>query len=240
MAQHDHGLVSGRLAAEWRGLSAHPAPLPFELRLAITLHDFAWESIDLLPLFNPETRRPYDFVQHPLELKARFYTKGLDLLERIEPRVGLLCSMHYTAFIGTDGLEPFQRDERNRRARLKLLLGLTSKDDAMLNAQLHVLKLFDNLSLFICLMSPSALDKESFPWLDPSFFAQTHGGEPFDLQWLDDETLVADPFPFTRPVDLTIPYRELPATFPNADGLTNAWNDADTQQAHIRLQAKDD
>jgi len=236
IAQHDHGLLSGRLALRWRGLGDAAGPLPFELQLAIALHDVAWEPIDKQPRFNPTTKRPYDFIHHPMDEKAVFYTKGLDQISHIEPHAGLLCSMHYTRFIGTDGMTEFQNNERARRERLKAQLGLTSDDEAMLDAQLHVLKMFDHLSLFVCLMCPSALEKDSLSWLDPVLFAKTPAGESFDLQWRDDRTVIANPFGFDEPLELSIPYRDLDLQpFADGDALKRAWDSAKSDHCSVRL-----
>ena len=240
ITQHHHGLLSGRLAWQWRGVGSNRAALPFELQLAVTLHDVAWESVDRQARYNGDTQRPYEFVDHPLEDKDVFYREGLDWIERIEPCAGLLCSMHYTTFIGTDTLEAFQAGERDRRKRLKAQLALSAQDDDRLDAQLHFLKMFDNFSLFLCLMGPSAVEKERFPWLNPDFFATTPQGESFQLRWVNDQTVTVDPFPFAEPFDVCVPYRDLPAkSFANDKALQDAWKAAPTETMQFRLRPID-
>jgi hypothetical protein len=227
IAQHHHALVSGALAVAWCGVDTERTALAFEAILAITLHDLAWLKVDPMLLFDPGCGRPYDFVTYPLAEKLAYYCVGIDDITQISPYAGLLASLHYTTFKGTEGVESFQSQERVRQQQLKQHLGLAAEDEPQLQTHLHYLKLFDNISLFICLTPPSAA-KESRPsWLHPSLFAKTQKGKRFDLTWQDDHHLVVHPFPFREPVHLHIPYHDLMATsYATAEALQTAWDES--------------
>ncbi|RMF83883.1 MAG: DUF3891 family protein [Nitrospinota bacterium] len=224
ITQHHHALLSGELAAAWQGFPGQGVRLPLVLILATALHDLAWQPMDRSPLLDPASGRPHSFVTYPLEEKLRHYREGIAAMSRIHPYVGLLGSLHYTTFRGTEGLEAFQARERQRREHLKEQLGLTAREEALLQIHLRYLKLFDYFSLFICLTPPPATKASHPSWLQPSHFAQDPGGHRFHLIWQDENHLVVDPFPFPDVLPLRIPYRDLPdTTYTSAPALQAAW-----------------
>ncbi len=238
--QHHHALLSGTLASAWCGIPPEIAPLPFAVIFAIALHDLAWLDVDQTPLFDPQSGQPYPFTTYPLATKLAHYQKGIDHITRIDPYAGLLASLHYTTFKGTEGLEPFQGQECRRQERLKQQLALTSEDEPRIKTDLHYLKLFDNFSLFICLTPPSASEASQPSWLQPAIFAKTPQGKRFNIVWQDDYHIMVDPFPFREVVQVTIPYHDLPATtFASAQALQTAWEQAAQSFWSVTLQPVD-
>lgn len=247
IAQHDHGLAAGRLAHAWRGVPVRAEgsgaaegglgpgargapgaePLPFELVLAVALHDFGWRAADAVPRFDPASGRPYDFVSYPLHRKVDLYVRAIDELEGVDLYVALLVSLHYTTFAGTADVASFQADQARRRERLKRALGLGPEDEARVHAHLRYLKLFDNLSLFMCLTPPPAEAVAQPPWVNASMLADVPHGPPLRPHWRDADHLVLEPFPFEAPIPLRIPCRDLDApSYPDARALELAWSRA--------------
>lgn len=206
--QHDHALVSGELAAAWTGPGREPEPLSFDLVLATTIHDLAWIELDARPRVHPEMGRPLAFHEFPVSEKVAAYRRGLDRASRIHPYAGLLGSLHYASFPDVADQEEFQTAERGRRSRLRRELQLGPDDDARVERDLEFLRLFDSISIFLCLTPPSADSGAQPPWVEGVRHAEVPGGGTVHFTWVDDEVIHVDPFPFRGTLELRLPYRE--------------------------------
>lgn len=225
--QHEHALVSGGLAAAWRGLGREPEWLSFELVLATALHDLAWRELDAQPRLDPDTGRPCPFHAFPLEEKLAAYRRGLDRLGRIHPYAGLLGSLHYTSFPEAGEAGAFQEAERERRERLRSVLDFGPEEEAGLRRDLGFLQLFDSLSIFLCLGPPSADVSAQPAWVEEAHHLVVPGDGAFHLTWADDDVVHADPFPFRETVDLRLSYREVDGSgFASQRELRRAWEAA--------------
>lgn len=236
--QHDHALVSGELAAAWRGLDREPEPLPFAVVLATALHDLAWLKLDGEPRLDPETGRPFAFHEFPLEEKLEAYRRGLDGVDRIHPYAALLGSLHYTSFPDVAAAEEFVLSEERRRRELQSRLRLAAEDEWLLGRQLGFLRLFDTLSIFLCLAPPSASLEGQPSWVNGARHLDVPGGGAFHLTWVDDEVVHADPFPFHDTLELRLPYRELPpGPFEGQEALRRAWEDAPERVCWVEVRS---
>lgn len=234
--QHDHALASGGLAHEWTGLDrgGDRAPLSLDAVLAVALHDFAWSRTDRLPRLDPDTGSALGFEEHPKEERVAFYSAGLDEAERIHPYSALLGSLHYGGFVAARAYPAFTAGERARQARLRGELSLGPEADARIESDRLHLRLFDNLSLFVCLTNPSS--RKPPAWLAPERVGVTPDGERIRLRWKDDGILLVDPFPFRAPVELRVPCRDLPATrFESEEDLRAAWKTAPATAHRVTL-----
>lgn len=224
--QHHHALASGELAAAWIGPTRDPSPLPFALILAVALHDLAWLPIDARPRLDPESGRPVPFHRFPAPEKARAYARGLDRLCALHPYGGLLGSLHYASFPDVAEEEAFQSAERERRRRLRAELAAGVRDERV-RRDLAFLRLFDRLSLFLCLTPPSADPRGRPEWVASARHTAVPGGEIVHFTWVDEEVVHADPFPFRGRVELRLPYRELGGgPFAGQEELEEAWEAA--------------
>lgn len=225
--QHHHALVSGELAAAWRGISREPASLPFDVVLATALHDVAWRKLDREPRLNPETGRPFAFHEYPLEEKLAAYRRGLDEVARIHPYAALLGSLHYASFPDARSAEEFQVAEMKRRAALERELEIGPEERSVVDGHLAFLQLFDSLSIFLCLTPPSASTEEQPAWVEGARHLKVPAGGTFHLTWADDEVVHVDPFPFRETLELRLPYRELgEGLFGSPRELRRAWKEA--------------
>jgi hypothetical protein len=198
--QHDHGLASGELAAHWAGeIEPREAVL-----YAIANHDLAWEELDGEVLWNPETGKPYSFTSYPLRPKLEAYRRGLDRIQEREPYAACLCSMHYRGLEGDRKTPPspaFQRAEEERQESIKR--GLSERELGELERNFRLLRLCDELSLFVCLNEPGEhalpFGSEVFEFAGKRMRPVWHGSPK-------EPALSLDPNPFTGPFDLRVPY----------------------------------
>ena len=233
--QNDHGLLSGRLAYEWWGLDDEPSPLPFELILATSIHDTAWIRADSEPTWNPDTGRPFDSLDLPLERRLPMYWEGLEILAGIDPYTALLASKHYATLGGMVTVEEFQERESQRQTSLEGALGLSKRAMATVESQLSYLRMFDLLSYHLCLAAPSG--SEELPsWLSSQEIGKTPAGTEFTIAWRDDNRVVVTPFPFRQLFHIELPYRELAgARFDSQEELSKAWANAELQYWPVEI-----
>jgi hypothetical protein len=209
--QHAHGLICGPMAQSWRGPGAGAGPPPFEATVAIGLHDYAWREADARPEWNPATGLPHDFLDYPHERRLELYQRGIDALEAIHPYVAELVSRHYTSFELMARHAEYQADEAARRKRLAARRPPALAEPEREAHDVALLKLFDTLSLYVCLAAPSARPETLPSWLEPGGWARFPDGATFSLEWRGDDTLSVDPFPWAAPLVLTLPWRDLDA-----------------------------
>ncbi|MDR6226145.1 DUF3891 family protein [Desmospora profundinema] len=196
--QHDHGWVSGDFAEHWK---ERP---PSSVRFAIRYHDVGWESLDRTTTWNPESGRPFTFVDHPMQEKIVAYRKGVDWVEERDSYAACLCSRHYASFFekATDEMAiRFLQDEQKRQERLERKMDKETR--SRLAPDLALLKLCDDLSLFLCFNPPG---ENRHPWYRDGFHYQ---GQRFYPHWEESHTLRLDPNPFSASFTVRIPYERL-------------------------------
>jgi hypothetical protein len=234
--QHDHGILSGEFASRWRGFAPEPAPLPFDLVLAIALHDYPWIETDEEPVPDPDTGLPHDFLTFPPADRYRMYDEGLDALEHVHAGAALLAGMHYGAFVDRPEFEWFRKRQQARSGRLADELSLSPEEREGLDRRYRFLMLFDDLSLFVCLTPPGVEEGSKPDWLAPDRIAVSPDGERFGLEWVSENELRVNPFPFEEPFEVRIPYRELPpGPYAEAAALSRAWRTAGPSVWRVRV-----
>jgi hypothetical protein len=193
--QHEHGLISGEFARRWA-----ERPRPMEPTLyAIANHDIGWQALDESVGWNEETGKPYSFTDYPIKPRLQAYEEGLNFLEAQSPYAACLCSMHYTALVGDSEPEArFRESEAGRQRKIKD--AMTGEELGNLEHNLRLLRLCDDMSLFVCLNEPGRNDH---PWYRNGFKFE---GAKFEPVWEDRRTLRLDPNPFLEPFEFAIPY----------------------------------
>jgi hypothetical protein len=140
----------------------------------------------------------------PLKDRRRIYQSSIDDAERMSAYAGLLVSTHFSAFLSAEAAPEFVAAEDARRARLSQ--DVEHEAGARLEADYAVLKALDLLSLAGGLTPPGS-DKESWPrWLVGVILIDSAETE---LRWRDEQTLVVDPFPLRREVQVSLPFVEV-------------------------------
>lgn len=224
--QHDHGLLSGEMAAAWKG-SLGSSEWDRVVILATSLHDLGWRELDERPRWNPETGRPHDFLDFPAEEKYQAASEGIDRIEELHPYAAVLVSLHYASFGSPGRPSDFEEDEEDRRVELLDSLEDDAPGPRQIQADLQALRLFDNLSLFLCLTPPGADPSSAPSWLTPDLLrlpswaasavsaeddapgtsglgsgtgtgeaSRDREGVALHLEWRDEESVILDPYPF--------------------------------------------
>ena len=199
--QHEHGLVSGKLARRWA-----EKPVPLEPTLfAVENHDVAWRVPDREVLWNQDSGRPYSFLDYPLAPKLAAQRRGIDAVEGHHPYAGCLCSMHYARFmVGSEdpAAVGFVEGETARQERLRR--GMSRVDLDNLERNFRFLRLCDGLSLYLFLYGPG---EDGYPPPTPDGFELD--GTRYKISWQDESAVRLDPFPLTEPFDVSVSYREV-------------------------------
>lgn len=236
--QQDHAQISGALAHVWRPASG--GPLPYRLVWATGVHDAAWTELDRRPIRDPETGRPRDFHRLPLARKLGPYRRGIARIAELDPYAGLQVSRHYCSFLDGAGAdtEDFLENERERRARLRRRLPERLRRDSLLDRELGYLKLFDTLSLYVCLAAPGLDDGTRPGWLVPGDRLETPAGRELSLRWRSETELVLEPGGLGAGAVLRVPYRELPGPPGSQEELEAGWREAETEHLEVRLASE--
>ena len=239
--QQDHAQLSGALAHAWRDTDGQP--LPYRVVWATGVHDAAWTRLDRRPILDPGSGRPYDFHRLPLSRKLGPYREGIGRVAGLDSYAGLQVSRHYCSFLDPGGdagdeVEAFLGEERGRRTVLRRRLPARLRGDALLARELAYLKLFDTLSLYVCLSGPG-LDPSTRPgWLVPEDEVETPSGRRVELAWRSEDELVLAPAPLRGDLELRVPYRELPVFHGSQEAVEESWRQAETEHRTVRVRGR--
>jgi Protein of unknown function (DUF3891) len=145
IGQPAHAWVSGQLAAAW-----DPPPDP-EVLLAASQHDQGMAAWDAEPQLNPDTGRPYSFLEMPLETHLRLWSQAPRLALSQSRRAALLVSMHgatlYARRAGTPAVDRYLDGQRALQEHLRESLGM--EEEEALREQ-RLLAAWDWMSLVLC------------------------------------------------------------------------------------------
>lgn len=257
--QQDHAQLSGALAHAWRvptetelgdqsaaDRSDDGTSLPYRVVWATGVHDAAWTGLDRRPILDPETGRPCDFHRLPLSRKLEPYRRGIERIADLDSYAGFQVSRHYGSFLdvnsGGDEVEAFLEAERRRREGLRERLPPPLRGDALLDRELAWLKLFDTLSLYLCLTGPDVETTARPGWLVPEDRVETPAGRTLGVGWRSRRELVLEPeggpAPLASDLELRIPYREVPAMHGSQEELEESWREAGTEHLEVRVRGE--
>ena len=223
IAQNDHAQFSGWMAAAW-GNARVPAldTRQAGLALATAMHDVGWIPIDEDPLWNEEAQRPYSFMDEPLAHKIPQYEEGVSSVVEADPYAGLLCSLHYTSFFPPDAIDRlgpmadgYVARETLRQQNLIEALEAEGRSQALSRRDfdLRLLKLWDNLSLYVALNEPGTSKEDEISWYRDGFSptALASGADPtrFIARWTDERNISLEPFPFRASLPYALPHRRV-------------------------------
>lgn len=234
--QHEHGLQAGELAAAWVGLGGEEAVSEVVV-LATALHDLAWRRLDREPSLDPESGLPVSFVDFPARPKYEAAGAALDRLEEMHPYAAVLVSLHYTSFGSPGRPSAFEESEEERRLELLDGLGDEAPGPRTIRRDLDHLRLFDNLSLFLCLTPPGASGRYRPDWLRPDLLATPEAGPGLSLTWVGGEAAALEPFPFgSSPLEVPVECRDLPpGPYASDEALREAWEEAEPRPWKVTI-----
>lgn len=238
--QDYHAQISGKMASSLSDSLFRGEAFKKTVLYAIDNHDYAWKLIDKEPFWNDQKQAPFTFVDFPNPPKTIFYKHGIDEVERNDSYAGLLCSEHYTRFLGgaaSQESKSFIQQEKERQQRI--IQSMDSFDEQLFNFHYGLLQFFDSLSLYVCLNKPGTAKEDEHPFfkegipVSPSltFFNE----EKIPLYWKDNKTVVMSEFPFTNPVEITIKQKRIAKDAIFALGLVKSYLNAETEHVATRL-----
>lgn len=226
ITQHHHGIISGELALAWRDPQTGRG-VRTEVIEATYLHDVLWVPMDARLRFDGD--RPLDFLSFPEPEKLEYYAAGIALVTRQDPYVGLLHAMHFGEFVSRDKHPDFRAaiDTHIQDARARL----TDRTLQQVDEDLAALRLFDVISLLLCMTMPGGT-RQPPPWLAPSPHLTRRGVE---ARWEGDALTLSPPC-FDAPLRVGVPHRDIPREG-RADELQAALQRAEFQHTVLELRA---
>lgn len=202
ITQHDHGRLSGELAAAWRDPETGKE-ISEELLIATYLHDVLWVQMDRVPSFDFESGKPLDFLAYPEAEKLEQYELGIDLITSVDPYTALLHALHFSEFVNREKHPAFRQRMDMRIAHLRASLGEARCENV--DSDLQKLRFFDVLSLLLCMTGPG-IPRTPPPWLNPSPHLTKRGLSA----WWEGDDFILDPYRFNETLQVWIPYRDIP------------------------------
>lgn len=238
--QTEHARVCGVLARAWGNAdfaSVEPAERVAE---AAAEHDNGWREWEDAPTYNPETGRPFTYIDIPIEQHLKIYRRGIARAIDRHPYVGLLVSLHgsllYSRFRpdqpGTSGfLDEQARIREDLRSRLRRDPELRADtDDTTITTNRDLLFGWDALSLFLC---------HGRAWMEALAVPHDYVGgrtrlrvEGGDAGWS------VSPYPFgSAPLELSIAALRVEAPhFPNEAAMRRGLERAREIRLRLRIQ----
>lgn len=248
--QHDHGLLAGELAIWFKVQHTSEEERHNEVLWAVAQHDRGWIDLDETPFWNDAEKAPYTFIDFPVVPKLTFYKRGLDEIEAHTPYGALLCSLHFERLIKISGidypeLKIYQEHEEQRRASIHRALEASTpigEDELYYDARL--LEICDDLSLYMGLNEPGSPKSAEHPWWREGF----SGSEDFNFtdgrriaaEWDGTSTLILDPFPFTKTLEVAFKQKRVHKSDIAKKGIATAYSDTPEEECRIVLAPRTD
>lgn len=236
--QHDHAYLSGtlytKLKTEWLPSNKWKE----ELYIAIRHHDCGWKLFDEQPFWNDEQHKPHDFNDFPTGVKLVLYEHGINEVEKMSPFAALLCSKHYVSFLyrRTDpNVKIFIHNELKRQQRIQQELNI---NEHVTNQYYEILKLFDDLSLYLCLNEPGTPKEKEHPFFQHGIqIPELFEGGKVHLHWNNQNEVKLDRVLFEDDViTVNVPQKIVNKGDIAKRGLKKAYFQAEEQVVAISMK----
>ncbi|WP_176707724.1 MULTISPECIES: DUF3891 family protein [Bacillales] len=239
IAQHDHARISGDLVSAWQSGLFLSDERKEELAYAAYEHDSSWIDLDRIPIWNDAAQIPFSFRDFPGNIRFFFYSKGLDHIQETSEYAALLGSILYTTLA-----ERFRNEDtiafvEKEFARQSAIIERLQLDVKLLQQHAKSLLLCDELSLFVCMEKPGT-PRRNYEWFSngfPYWFDRT-GNTSLIAEWKDESTIELYPFPFSRPVETSLSFKEVSKTDIAKYGVAEAYTRAKLQENRLVFQQK--
>ncbi|EZH67567.1 hypothetical protein DH09_06450 [Bacillaceae bacterium JMAK1] len=235
--QHEHGLFTGQLARFWGDDARLKRSRFSDVITACFQHDRGWQLEDQSPRFHESEAMPYDFTSFPDPLKIPLYQKGITEAALMSKRAGYLISQHLSSFYEAQSDElatQFKQQEEKRRRELRLSLD----NEGDLRYDLSVLRLLDEIALYVALNEPSVNKEDEWPWFKQGF-SQTFsflGDQTIEANWKDRQSVTLHPFPFCTTVTVPHNYRTVKKTNDSPDDFLKAFQTSSLQTLWVTFK----
>lgn len=189
--QHDHGLLAGTLFTKFNKEYLPSSDYKEDLFFAIRNHDCGWKLFDEEPFWNDQNDKPYDFNDFPIGPKLVLYEFGINKVEKTSLFAALLCSIHYVSFLRDrtdEASKQFVQNELFRQKRIQQ--EELNLDEQFVKKHYQILKLFDDLSLYLCLNEPDTTkEDEHFFFQNGIQLPTLFGRDRLEVNWKTNDTL---------------------------------------------------
>jgi hypothetical protein len=155
--------LAARLASTWRQGALREHVGCDELQQAILHHDDGWEPWDRAPRVDPQSGRPYDFLEMPLPEALRIWERSIERARQIGPLAAYVVSGHFTALLGASLSRRAEAERQPEAASFLARQALCqrlwlaawhaagpARTEAAAGAAVAALQFFDRLSLWFC------------------------------------------------------------------------------------------
>lgn len=251
--QHDHALLSGRLA---ESISGAPLAKPSPQAIAgIGLHDCGWPLHDDAPTLNPK-HEPLHVFETPPAIATRVWSASARRAANQGPYSGLLVSLHvlnlslmsqasHRAPADVFELNKFQHAQIELQEELRPRVGLridvprnrglaapgTDAEEDLLLFDFRLLRAMDTLSLALLCSEDLSISMEGL--------LSRPGGAPLAMK-VDRPAefhVRLDPWPFDAdPLEFPVPFRRVSAEpFGNEDEFRAAYAGARQETVDVRV-----
>jgi len=194
ITQPDHAAFAAELLSLWRADGVPDHPRRAELLFAVREHDNGWREEDAAPRWNPERRRPHDFLTMPRPARIEVWERGVSRFAGEHPYAALLITRHARRLHrDRSGAEEWQALLETLDELERGLAEATGATEEEIAADDRLLDRADALSLSAC-----------SGWMDPFELHGTHAR-------LLEGSLQLDPFPLAGATTFRIPCRRVAA-----------------------------
>ena len=94
ITQPDHAAFAAELLSLWRAEGVPEHPRRADLLFAVREHDNGWREADAAPRWDPQRRRPHDFLTMPRPARIEIWERGVSRFAGGHPRAALLITRH--------------------------------------------------------------------------------------------------------------------------------------------------
>jgi len=238
--QDNHAIVSGELMENWNDSLFHGKEFRQSVEYAIRYHDYGWKHLDKQPFWNDQSQAPYTFSDYPLSPKMVVYTYGIDKVEKSDPYAALLCSKHYSRFllhVSSEDAVSFVKQEKDRQKRILDSFG--GVNNVLFNFHYGLLKLGDDLSLYMCLNEPSVSKEKEHYFFRNGITLPLETGDvrqpKMNIKWRDQNTISAYPFPFSDTISIKIKQKVISKNTILANGLIESYQKAPYEEVELHF-----
>lgn len=199
LTQVDHARLAGEIAAVWGNHEVEPLSQPDVMLPAITHHDDGWFEWEQQPEVDPETGKPRDFREMPMDVATEIWTRSIEFCGNIAPLSGMFVSRHFCYLAEwaaekrhdepdeVSAIKRFLREQTSRQSAWREDCKLDANSfDEICEAGYRYVQMFDAISLWLCLNE------------DDTFECEAPSGVTIKWKRNEDGQIEVDPYPFAQ------------------------------------------
>ncbi|MDO7908006.1 DUF3891 family protein [Paenibacillus sp. JX-17] len=208
-SQHDHAILSGEMAKQFRPELFIDTAYRDDVLLAITQHDRGWLGLDENPIWDDRSHVPFSFSEYPLFPKLPAYIRGIDEVEEMSPYAALVCSLHYCSFTQIrESSHPecaaYIQHELSRQAKLRAQLPPLNEE--VVHRHFQLLQFCDGLSLYVCMVDSRPEQNVNQTWFKKGTNSPV-GRDTYKAKWINEREILIDLFPFEESAQFALDTR---------------------------------